>query len=291
MSSAPNHNDTATRGVNRKVLHLLSSGLTVRMIMTPRSSIVICAPDESIAEVIQRNQADRFSFIPVMNGNHFVGLLHTERWFREDIPVAQVSEHLEPLSESNLIGGNASILDFVMAADARPCRLVVSGERIEGLVSLSDLQQLPVRSALFAMITGIELCMSDLIRDRHTEESWLSLLSKERAKKISDEISQSKGADGFVDALLFTQFSDKSAIVRKTLSKDALGTSKGCLKKSLDELRELRDNLAHANEYAATPSEGRNVCKLVREAFKLLETLEQAIQKTPAHSEAQNDCA
>lgn len=273
------------------MLHLLSSGLTVRMIMTPRSSFVICAPDESIAEVMQRNQTDRFSFIPVMNSEHFVGLLHTERWFREDIPNAQASDHLEPLSEKNLIGGNASILDFVMAADTRPCRLVVSGERIEGLISLSDLQQLPVRSALFAMITGFELCMSDLIRDRHTEESWLSLLSIDRAKKISDEISQSKRADGFVDALLFTQFSDKSTIIRRTLSKNELGISKRCLQEILNELRKLRDNLAHANEYAATPSEGRNVCKLVREAFKLLGTLEQAITKTRTHSEAQNDYA
>lgn len=256
----------------------------MRMIMTPRSNFVTCAPSEVISVVIERNRTDRFSFIPVMDGDHFIGLLHTEHWCLEDTPASHVSNHIEPLSESNLIGGNASILDFVMAADSRPCRLVVSGARIEGLVSLSDLQQLPVRSALFAMITGIELSMSDLIRNRHTEDSWLSLLPNERATKIEIEISQSKRVDGFVDALLFTQFSDKSTIIRKTLSKAELGSSKNSLKKNLNELRELRDNLAHANEYAATPSEGRNVCKLVREAFKLLGILEQAI-----HSKAQNE--
>ena len=41
------------------------------------------------------------------------------------------------------------LLDFVRTADEHSCRLVVDGGRVTGLVSLSDIQKLPVRAALF----------------------------------------------------------------------------------------------------------------------------------------------
>jgi len=264
---------TSAPGPVRELLNRLSAGLKVRMIMTPRSDFMACAPTETVAEVVERNRLDRFSYIPVMRESACVGLLHAERWFSDPAPTSPVSEYLEPLSESNLIGGNASILDFVGAADTRPCRLVVSGERIEGLVSLSDLQHLPVRSALFAMITALELCMADLIRMRHPDLSWLDYLSEDRSAKIRDEIARSQREDGYVDALLFTQFSDKGTIIRKSLARE-LGLSGTYLNRILGELTRLRDNLAHANQYAATPSEGKHVCSVVREAFRLLHALE-----------------
>jgi hypothetical protein len=64
-------------------------------------------------------------------------------------PKGRVYEKMRHLSEANLIGADASILAFVRDADRHKCRLVVSGCEISGLVSLSDLQRLPVRAALF----------------------------------------------------------------------------------------------------------------------------------------------
>ena len=46
---------------------------------------------------------------------------------------------------------------------ADPCRLVVSGTGIVGLVTLSDLQKLPVRAVLLALLTGLEISMSEAI--------------------------------------------------------------------------------------------------------------------------------
>jgi hypothetical protein len=61
---------------------------------------------------------------------------------------------MRALPEENLIGADAGILSFVKGADRRGCRLVMSGAEISGLVSLSDLQKLPVRATvLFALIT------------------------------------------------------------------------------------------------------------------------------------------
>ena len=71
-----------------------------------------------------------------------------------------IGDDFVPFSEDIVIGADASIIDFVTTADERQTRLVVSGDRVAGLVSLSDLQQLPVRAALFTLITRLEIAMA-----------------------------------------------------------------------------------------------------------------------------------
>jgi len=86
-----------------------------------------------------------------------------------------------PLSEDDMIGADASIVAFVRDADRHKCRLVVSGCEINGLVSLSDLQKLPVRAALFTMVTHLEMVMANFIR-RHcgAYAEWQRSLPDER---------------------------------------------------------------------------------------------------------------
>jgi hypothetical protein len=58
------------------------------------------------------------------------------RHHRGDLDIL-VRHHMRPLSEENLIGADAGILDFVRDADRQRCRLVISGREIGGLVTLS----------------------------------------------------------------------------------------------------------------------------------------------------------
>lgn len=245
---------------------LFHDGLTVEMIMTDRSKIFTCDIDERISDVVARN-AERFSFTPVLETGRFVGLLRTEEWFESIPPNGTVRDTYTSLSEANLIGSNANIIEFVLNADQRPCCLVVSGHRIEGLVSLSDLQKLPVRASIFALITGLELEMAKFIRKAFpNSKDWKKFLSVARAQKIDDEIALSKSVDGYVDELLFTQFSDKADIIRKGIE---LKFGKKDLKSRFSRIRDLRDQLAHANNYANSPETARKAVKTVNLTFEL----------------------
>ena len=108
-----------------------------------------------------------------------------------------------------------------------------------------------MRAALFALITGFEMTLAEAIKAKFaTNSDWIKSLSDARQQKIETEIAKSQKDDGFVDALLFTQFADKATIIRKNFE---LPWSKTFLNKKFSGIRKLRDNLAHANEYAATP--------------------------------------
>jgi CBS domain-containing protein len=152
-------------------LNKFQNDLTVSLISTPRASLKTCASDEKMDVVAARNRADAFDFLPVTEpedarrtGASIVGLIEMTHVNPDKNPVGIVRDYMVPLSEQNLIGSDASILRFLLEADRHRCRLVVSATEISGLVSISDLQKLPVRAALFAMITHLEMIMADNIR-------------------------------------------------------------------------------------------------------------------------------
>ena len=140
-----------------------------------------------------------------------------QRWFDDEAPDEPIREDYEPLAEDHVIGADASIIEFVTTAHERPARLVVSGDEVTGLVTLSDLQRLPVRAAIFALITSLELAMSERIATEWPNDStdWLELLSLDRRENVEDKITTAKREDGYVSAIVLTQISDKATILRK----------------------------------------------------------------------------
>lgn len=249
----------------------LHAGLTVGLIATPRADFETCSFSDTVNAVVKRNDG-LYDFLPVVESkgdeHRIVGL------FRATDPCLQniqndelVQAHYYTLSEQFLVGADASILEFIRTADGNPCQLVVSGENITGLVSLSDLQKLPVRAALFALITGLEISMAEAIRaNTRTSDDWMTCLTAGRRQELRKQISRSRKGDGFVDELLFTQFGDKSDIL---LQRFDLPSNNGDLKHRFSAIRELRNNLAHSNEYAATPEEARKVCAIVRDLLHI----------------------
>jgi hypothetical protein len=253
------------------VFETVHSGLTIQLIETSRDDLMTCKTEDAASLVIAQNTA-QYDFIPVTadlgtGRDQIVGLFHAAKFRDGPIPDGCIEDHLTKLSEEHLIGADTSILDFVTDADTRPCRLVVAGPLVSGLVSLSDLQKLPVRAALFALITGFEITMAEAIRGKFVEdEDWMVCLNDGRKDKIKEEIAKSKNDDGFVDALLFTQFCDKKEILIKSFQ---FGPGKTQLRRQLEQIQKLRDGVVHANEYAATPEQARDVCAIVRDLLDL----------------------
>lgn len=254
------------------IFEMLHSGLTVALIATARETLVTCCPNESLSDVVSRSAEQQYDYLPVTNDeeSEIVGLLHTTDFVQDSPCVGIVRDCFRPLSEGDLIGADASILDFIKDADSKPRRLIVSEDKIVGFVTLSDLQKLPVRAALFALITGLEITMYEAIKQKYpTGEEWKQHLTVPRRKNIKEKIDNSAKGDGFVDNLLFTQFCDKRDILMKSFP----FSRKKKLRRQLKGIEELRDKLAHANEYAATQTEAQNVCQVVRNLLELREEI------------------
>lgn len=247
--------------------------------MVHREHFDTCSVDETAAQIKERNSM-QFSYFPVADSKGgILGLYNAERWFDGEAPETEVRDDFVRLSEDILIGADASIIDFIMQADIHPTNLVVSGSRIEGLVSLSDIQQLPSRAAIFTLITSLEMAMAMAISHHWPDANgWLSHLSDERRNKVLDEIRKTKNDDGFVNELAFTQIHDKACIIGR---EGLLGQSRTKIEQSFKKIRALRDSVVHSNEYAATPGSAQDVCGVVREIFHIKEELLKVIDRQP----------
>ena len=244
--------------------------------MIPRENLETCRRNETGRAVMARNEGD-YSFLPVVDGTErkrFLGLYRAERWFGDEAPDEPINDDFELLSEDHLIGADASIIEFVTKADERQARLVVSGGEVAGLVTLSDLQRLPVRAAIFALVTSLEIAMAQRIETEWPDNptGWLELLSDPRRDEVLKKIRTAKDEDGFVSEIVFTQISDKATILRK---ENLVSGSGKQLKRDFNEIRDLRDDLAHSNYYAETPQAARCVCRVVRKIRRIQEDLLQ----------------
>jgi hypothetical protein len=221
--------------------------------------------------------------LPVVEpaAGRIVGLIEIAPLMEGGIADRRVSAMMRPLSEENLLGADASILTFIRDADRQKCRLVVSGHEISGLVCLSDLQRLPVRAALFGLITYLEIIMTNVIRREFDQtEAWLGRLSEGRRRNLENQIGKARVDDGLVDALLFTQFIDKVTIIRKS---PLFKFGRDLFESELKKIQSLRNHLAHANDYAASPEAASETCRTVRLIDKWSKHLSQRLRDIEAN--------
>ena len=253
-----------------ETVEAMQAGLTVGLIMTPRDKLMTCRPNDCIGCRMAKN-VDQFSFLPVVEAGLITGLYHAEHWFDNTPPpgrsIGDDFERLKGLTEDYLIGSNASILAFIKTGAERPARLVVSGTKIVGLVCMADLHKLPVRAALFSVVTALEMAMADRIADKWQDsDCWLNLLCPHRRKDVKGQIRRARERHDphFVSDIALTQFSDKVTII---LEGGLVAGSKCQLKKDFDAIRDLRNPLAHANDYALTSTAAEGVSRTVNTAL------------------------
>ena len=259
-------------------LEQVRRNLTVDLIMTPREDLQTCRRDETASSVKAKNKG-QFSFLPVVDeAEGFLGLYQAYRWFDAEAPNELIGDDFDLFSEAVVIGADASIIDFVQVAHVRPARFVVSGDRVEGLVTQSDLQQLPARAAFFSLITNLEMAMARRIEAEWSDRDprgWLDVLSPGRREKIVEEVCKAKRDDTFVREILFSQFVDKTDIIRK---KQLINRSKNSLKRDFRAINELRDYIAHANNFAQSQTEAEETCRTVGLILQIQEELSKSMR-------------
>ena len=228
------------------------AGLTVGQIAVLRPKLRVYSASNRLAEVRARNRDPVFDYLPVEDGDgHLIGLLsnHAVGNLSRDGEDARVGDHMDPLSEADLIGAGTPIAALIGRIQRKPF-LVVSGQEIIGLVAWSDLQKLPVRAALFALVTGFELTMYETIK-RHfgKRDDWTGHLDECRLCMAKKEYRDQRERGSDVDLLLCTQFCDKRDILIESFD---FAIGKRALEKKFRAIERVRNDVAHANNYAMT---------------------------------------
>ena len=143
-----------------------------------------------------------------------------------------------------------------------PYRLILRGDRIDGLVTQSDLLKLPVRIVVFGLLTHLETVMADLVSTHWPGDDWMTALSPGRRAKLLEKETALRRRGLNPPRIELTEFADK-----RDLCKRLLATGRKRFEREMDGLRNLRDQLAHAATFVDDDRRfggDRVICRQVR---------------------------
>ncbi|HZF11311.1 MAG TPA: hypothetical protein VFE33_21165 [Thermoanaerobaculia bacterium] len=239
----------------------LEAGFRVLHIAT--FDLKTCNASDDIESALKDPELAGFDHIPVQQDSRIIGLLE-----RQAGPGSgPVARHMRQIDPSYLVAAEAPLRAFIPLVAENPYWLVVRIAGIQGIVTRSDLFKLPVRLHIFTMVTHLETVMADVIRTHSRSDNWLALLGDMRRKKVRERQRrlQIKSLDPPLVEL--TDFYDKTIIVEKLLH---LGKD---FTESLDNIRDLRNKVAHGVTYVNNNAQVRNFVERISAAEKWIERL------------------
>ena len=243
-------------------LAALESGLRVRDITTMRMRT--CRPTERVARVLARADLRDFDQIPVTRERHVIGVLERTEGLDGE---ARVEAQMRRLDDALLVEAELPLPRFLPLALQSPYYLVVTGAKIGGLVTRSDLLKMPVRLLAFAHVAHLETQMARYISRRASQEEWLALLDDggKRTMGMARRLARDRLDPNLIE---LTLFSEKRQVVSHLLD---LSEAQAL---ELFRIENMRNAVAHGTEYGKTNEELTSFVAAVADVGKWLRRLE-----------------
>lgn len=241
------------------------SHFPVSLIATPRKDL-LCRPKEITQGIEEDQELTGFDQIPLTDGSG-----------DQIVAMYVKGEGVVELREDLFMAADASLLSFLESADRQRFRLLISGGGVYGMVTLSDVQKLPVYAVLFSLVVAVEMLLMDWIRraSRGDDEVWFQYLDRDQRRKVETHWKQRKNDNMDIDRLSVASFG------QEVTAAEGLGLFKGhadqleCIKR----LENLRHQVCHAMEVAPTSEQALKIPEHVRNACALIEWLSEQLDE------------
>jgi hypothetical protein len=236
--------------------------------------------DQPLADALRRLEQRHFDYGPVRLDGVIIGVLEHDGVSHPRGKT--VGDAMRPLSDRMLVAATDPLVDVIDAlAKAPHYRLVLKNLTIQGIVTVSDVQRLAVRSLLFSRVTHVELLLARWLRRKCGDQDglWLATLSEGRQAKLREQLRQLQKEDMAVDLLTASQFCDK----RDAALKLGAFADRSVAKRRLKSVEELRNQIAHANgDYGRTLQRALRVIGIAQDARTLIEELRDSLGAIPS---------
>ncbi|MCC6474796.1 MAG: hypothetical protein IT514_13740 [Burkholderiales bacterium] len=187
---------------------------------------------------------------------------------------------LVALHEGMFMASDAPLISFLESADQQRFRFLLDDRSISGLVTLSDIQELPVYSVLFGLVIPVEMLLVDWIRKTcgSKQNAWLDLLEKKQRGIVERYWKDANKRNLAIDRLSCASFGQEIQAAQ------GLGLFEGTETHyaQLKALETLRHQICHAAEIALTPEQALTIPNQVRNAHAMASWLQAEIQDLSA---------
>jgi len=254
-----NRASTLLEGEGRYALEAAWTHAPIITIATPRDALV-CRPVDRWQSIEEDPALASFDQIPLTesDGQHIVAI-----YIRDQGRV--------PLTSEMFMSSGAPLLAFVETADKQRFRLLVEDGDVVGLVTLSDLQRLPVYSLLFGQLVAVEVLLTEWIRRScgHDQDRWMRCLRPKHRESIERSWRDYEQRNIAIDRLSCASFG------QKITASAGLGLFRNRPEKEseLRGLRDLRNRVCHAIRLTPSAEHAIEIPSIARRTRVLAEWL------------------
>jgi hypothetical protein len=249
-----------------QVIAEVRTGITVASIATPRDKLV-CRETKRWPGFKDESDIQQFDHVPVTDGEdgEIVGVFDRKKGI------------CRPLSEAMFLASDAGLLSFLEIADRQEFAFLVHQSRIAGLVTISDIQRLPVYCVLFTLLMSVEMLLMEWIREscQLDPEKWLEKLDRSDQTRINSLWQRAQSKNVALDKLSYANFTQELTAAESL----GLFASDPEALTSLRDLIELRNDVCHGKEIAPTLDRAMKVPTYVRKALSVEACLNDALGK------------
>jgi len=163
--------------------------------------------------------------------------------------IGKIIKYIRHFEPSELISETTPLVDIFQLLKEKERIFVLSKNKIDRIVTRSDLQKAPVRMLIFGFISILEMYFLSIIKKSYQNEFWIQYLNKNRvvaAKKVYSLRKEKNEALELIDCI---QFSDKRVILlnNKALLEHIGFKSKTSFDKFIKKVEKIRNKIAHSH--------------------------------------------
>lgn len=243
----------------------IRSAIPVAIIATPRADFR-CRPKSRWRGIQSDLELADFDQVPLTDADN----VYIEAVFVRGTGLVDLREDMFMASDGPLIS-------FLETADQQRFRFLVENSKVSGMVTLSDIQRLPVYSVLFSLVLAVEMLLMDWIRKTcgADENAWLEHLDRRQQGVIEKHWNETLKKNLAIDHLSCATFGQE---IRAAVG---LGLFRNNDKRhvSFKELETLRNKICHAAEFALAPEQALTIPRHVRDAQAVATWLQTQIER------------
>jgi len=182
-------------------------------------------------------------------------------------------KHFEP---SELISETTPLIDIFQLLKKKERIFVLSKNKIDRIVTRSDLQKAPVRMLIFGFISILEMYFLSIIKESYENDSWVEYLNSKRVENAKSVYKLRKEKNEALELIDCIQFCDKRVLLlnNKTLLAQIGFNSKTTFETFLKKTEKIRNEIAHSQMIDSEMS-WREVIDVTIKIDRIIEELEE----------------
>jgi hypothetical protein len=155
-----------------------------------------------------------------------------------------------PLELDDLLASRTTLGELIQRLALRRFYFLLMGGELRQIVTVSDLNRLPVRVFLFTLLSHLEGILVDLILEELSDDRWRDMLSERQRAKASELYAEKRAVDIDTRPIDCTTLTNKLEIIAKhpSLRKRFGAETRREFEQYAQPVKELRNRLAHGME-------------------------------------------